>query len=79
MLMRPLAAHKFLRLRNARLLNEAGGGTCKRDGEEGGKQALGSFGKQTKMKVGREVREIHIPPFNNLRHFTFLSLVPHKI
>lgn len=47
--------------------------------EEGGKQALSSFGKQTKMKVGREVREIHIPPFNNLRHFTFLSLVPHKI
>lgn len=48
--------------------------------EKGGvKPALGSFGKRTKMKVGREVREIHMPPFNNLRHFTFLSLVPHKI
>lgn len=46
---------------------------------KGGKPALGSFGKRTKMKVGREVREIHMPPFNNLRHFTFLSLVPHKI
>lgn len=47
--------------------------------EEGEKQTLSSFGKRTKMKVGRQVREIHMPPFNNLRHFTFLSLVPHKI